>query len=243
MVMMPLACGTGANRGGVEEDGTAEEHPRPTTTLPESTTTTLDSVRQLVFDACDFNERSIDAGLQLEAAMVYESLDDAMAREDRQWAAAAGTAEQAAALDPSYQPFAEAFNYWRLNARVNAADLVAGNIDPQLDAAIAAVTEVCATVGHPTGEEIAIPPEIHENTAERGRFNACDELIFGDDGSVYVAGQRYDYSDCERITLPALAAANHDDAYRDGVDLFFDEVGSPLCWGEECRDRYSFSPY
>ena len=30
---------------------------------------------------------------------------------------------------------------------------------------------------------------------------------------------------------------------RASVDLFFDEVGGPLCWGVQGRSRYSFSPY
>ena len=96
---------------------------------------------------------------------------------------------------------AEAYNYWRLNARVDVADVIADDIDPQLDATIEAVSDVCTTVGHPTGEEMTIPSEIHEDTSEPGRFNACDELIFGDDGSVYATGQRYDCPECDRITF------------------------------------------
>jgi hypothetical protein len=243
-VVVLLSCSGASSEPEQGSDVRASEAPtRMTATVPESTTTTLGRVHQLVFDACDWNTRSIEAGLLLVAAMVYESRDDATARENREWAAAAGMAEQAAGIESTYQPFVEAFNYWRLNARVNASDVLADRIDPQLYAAVEAVSDVCETVGHPTGEDITIPPEIHENTPERGRFSACTDLIFGDDGSVYVAGERYDFSDCDRVTQQALEAADLEDAYRASVDLFFDDAAGPLCWGNECKSRSEFSPY
>jgi hypothetical protein len=54
--------------------------------------------------------------------------------------------------------------------------------------------------------------------------------------------KHHTYDDCDRATEPALAEANHDDAYRAAVSLFLAQTGGFVCWGQECRDESDFSP-
>jgi hypothetical protein len=241
LTVTTLACAEASERDLEREwsgDAASTTAQSATTTLPpDSISTTLDPVNQLVFDACMEPIRTVEAGLQLEAALVYESVDDEQARSGRSMDHAVMLAEQAADFDPRLSAFAEAEAYWRDHGLVTPATM---DDDPQLLAAVATVDDVCATVGVPTGDPVQVPDAIYADTSERGRYNACTELIFGDDGSVYVDGERFDYSDCDRITNPALEELSHDDAHQRSVELFFDHVGGPICWGEECRDSFDF---
>jgi hypothetical protein len=215
---------------------------QPASSASTGPSTTLSAADSLVYRACAEPYRATQFGIELEAAMIHESRDEEAARIGASLAEASRLAADAARLDPEFAPFASAESYWRDHARVEAGALI--DPDPEMDAALDIVSDVCAQVGVPDGDEfIEIPyEELGADTAERGRFDACEDMIFGDDGAVYVEGDRFTYDDCDRATAPALVEANHDDAYRAAVSLFLDETGGFVCWGDECRDESDFSP-
>jgi len=193
-----------------------------------------------VYQACAEPHRFTQVSIELEAAMIHESPDEEALRIDAAFAEGARLAADAARLDPEFAAFAAAQTYWGEHAS-DAGALT----DPRLEAATDTVSDVCAQVGVPDGEEfIEIPyEELGADTAERGRFDACEDLVFGDDGAVYVEGERFTYVDCDHATEAALVEANHDHAYRAAVSLFLEETGGFVCWGQKCRDESDFSPY
>jgi hypothetical protein len=223
-----------------EADTSTTSTTQPAASSSSGPSTTLGAAESLVYEACAQPYRATQFWIELEAAMIHESSDEEAARIDASLSEAARLAVGAARLDPKVAEFAAAQSY----STDHASDPSALN-DPRLEAAIATVSEVCAQVRVPDGEEfIDIPNDaLYADTAERGHFDACEDLVFGDDGAVYVEGERFTYADCDRATEPALAEANHDDAYRVAVSLFVEETGGFVCWGQECRDESDFSPY
>jgi hypothetical protein len=198
----------------------------------------LGAPESLVYEACAEPYRDTQVGLELEAAMVHESRDDEVRRTDASFANASRLAASAAHLDPKFAAFAAAQSYWG----EHASDPGALN-DPQLEAAIEVVSQVCTDVGVPNGNAFVRPTdELSADTAERGHFDACEDMVFGDDGSVYVEGERFTYADCDRATEPALAEANHDDAYRVAVALLLEETGGFVCWGRSAGTSQTSRP-
>jgi hypothetical protein len=204
---------TSRTGGGDTETSTVTTQPASTSST--GTSTTLSTAESLVYEACAEPYRASQVSIELGAAMIHESQDDETRRHDVALAKAVRLAADAARLDPEFAEFAAAHTYWQEHG--TAASL----FDPQLEEALATISEVCGQVGVPDGEEfIDIPrEELGADTAERGRFDACEDLVFGRDGAVYVEGERFTYDDCDRATEPALAEAYHDDAYHAGVSL------------------------
>jgi hypothetical protein len=229
---------TSSPGGGSTETSTLTTQPASSTSTGPSTT--LSTAESLVYQACAEPYRATQVGIELQAAMIHESQDEEAARIDASLAEAARLAIDAARLDPEFAAFAAAESYWRDHAWAGTSAMN----DPQMDAALESLSETCGRVGVSDGDEfIDIPSDaLYADTAERGRFDACEDLIFGRDGAVYVKGERFTYDDCDRTTEPALVEANYDDAYRVAVSLFLDETGGFVCWGHECRDESAFSP-
>jgi hypothetical protein len=113
----------------------------------------LGAPESLVYEACAEPYRDTQVGLELEAAMVHESRDDEVRRIDASFANASRLAASAAHLDPKFAAFAAAQSYWG----EHASDPGALN-DPQLEAAIEVVSQVCTDVGVPNGNEFVTPP-------------------------------------------------------------------------------------
>lgn len=207
-----------------------------TTARPGPSSSAPDAATSLAIDACASPYRAQQMSFDLRAAMIHESVDDEHARFGTALNDAATKAGQAAAIDDH---FADAEGYWAANSLSTSSAS-----DPRLDAALKTVSSVCGDVGVPDGRAfLRVPVEtLAADTPDRGRFNACADMVFGHDGSVFANGRRFTFDDCDRVTQGALSERDRHDAYVDAVDLFLAETGGFVCVGSDCRTNDNFSP-
>jgi len=182
-------------------------------------------------------DNRIEHTLQRTSGIHYNRWDESRL-DDAGLAREAELASEAAALDPAYEPYAEAAT---LRAEVPAA------FDEAAHERLALITDTCTRLGvwpEPPAEfHVAIEaasrlgPEIDRDSW--AAFTVCNDIFFSSalDGAKYYDGDAWYVSDCDAAARQWLDDDGSDvsDVYYGVAQYFLEEVvGGPLCIGTDC---------